>query len=168
MGTASTPLDGVRRAALCACLMRGFSVPFTVRNGMLQLYADPQARCVVSDQRERVVSLTLPEIPEITWQPPEGAPVLCRGQRCRDRRLISGNGWPCWAIGASAEWLFFQDNSARSRSADELPSKPPDEHEEKELVIKDDRPPFRFCLLFLPAVWVAYEWPRTTSRPAFS
>ena len=88
----------------------GFSVPFTVRNGMLQLYASrPSTVHVFSDERERMLSLTLPEIAEFNWEAPAGAPEGLPASS----RLPSpaADLWKWLAVlgglGLLAEWLFF-------------------------------------------------------------
>jgi hypothetical protein len=52
----------------------GFAVPFTIRSQTLQLFASrPGVVRVLSDDRERVLSLTLPDVAEFEWKPPAGA-----------------------------------------------------------------------------------------------
>lgn len=60
---------------------RGFSVPFTIRDQTVQLFASrPSLVRITSDDRERYLSLTLPDVAEFEWKPPstarEGLPAL--------------------------------------------------------------------------------------------
>ena len=73
----------------------GFAVPFTVRNNSLELYASkPTVIRVMSPERERILSLTLPGVGEFRWNPPADA-----------RRTLPTANW----FGASAidlwKWL---------------------------------------------------------------
>ncbi len=64
---------------------RGFAVPFTVRDQTLQLFASrPSIVRIVSDDRERILSLTLPDVAEFRWKPPaaHGGRPSCRKQIC--------------------------------------------------------------------------------------
>ena len=48
----------------------GHTVPFTVQQNRLQFYVDkPTTVHVLSDQRERILSMVLPEVPEYDWKP---------------------------------------------------------------------------------------------------
>ncbi len=50
---------------------KGFAIPFTVRNQTLQLFASrPSIIHILSKNRERVLSLTLPEVASFKWEPP--------------------------------------------------------------------------------------------------
>jgi hypothetical protein len=52
----------------------GSPVPFTVRDHAIQLFAvRPGIIRISSPGRERVLSLSLPDIADITWNPPLGA-----------------------------------------------------------------------------------------------
>jgi hypothetical protein len=53
---------------------RGAEVPFTVRDQTLQLFASrPSIVHITSGDRERVLSLTLPDVAEFQWKPPGNA-----------------------------------------------------------------------------------------------
>ncbi|HXE15010.1 MAG TPA: BatA and WFA domain-containing protein [Bryobacteraceae bacterium] len=71
VGSASVLLDQGESAQKFRVVdERGFAVPFTVRNGMLQLYAEhPSIVKIIAPDRERVLSLTLPGIGTFHWKP---------------------------------------------------------------------------------------------------
>jgi hypothetical protein len=139
VGAASIPLDpGEAGGGIRVSDQRGFSIPFTVRNGILQLYADhPSTLRIVSDQRERVLSLTLPEVPEITWQPPAGTPDGI------PRATLSRSPVDFWkwlavlgGLGLLAEWLLFARQQRPLISRKPSARRAADEQEQKELVTK--------------------------------
>ncbi|HEX4810480.1 MAG TPA: VWA domain-containing protein [Bryobacteraceae bacterium] len=84
VGTATTALDPSERADHVRIAdERGFSVPFTIRDQTVQLFvARPSLVRITSDDRERFLSLTLPDVAEFDWKPPsqvrEGLPGLIR------------------------------------------------------------------------------------------
>ncbi len=71
VGAASITLDPSEQAArIHVSDERGLTVPFTVRAQTLQLFASrPSIVRVLSDDRERVLSLTLPDVAEFEWKP---------------------------------------------------------------------------------------------------
>jgi hypothetical protein len=111
VGIASVPLDGREsQQDLKIVDDRGFAVPFTVRNDLLQLYTvRPSVVHVLSNDRERVLSLTLPGMAESAWQPPPATP------RDLPRRYwFSPSAVDLWkwlaalgALGLLIDWLFF-------------------------------------------------------------
>jgi hypothetical protein len=111
VGLASVPLDAKEsEQKLKVVDDRGFTVPFTVRSGILQLYtARPSVVRILSNDRERVLSLTLPGMAEFAWQPPPATPrTLARtdwfGPSAVDLwKWLAALG----AIGLLVEWLFF-------------------------------------------------------------
>jgi hypothetical protein len=89
---------------------RGFTVPFTVRARTLELFTSrPSVVRILSDDRERVLSLTLPDVAESEWKPPvrsaRGLPTPIR--------LAPGalDLWKWLAIAGAAcllaEWLRY-------------------------------------------------------------
>jgi hypothetical protein len=89
---------------------QGFQVPFTVRSGLLQLYAGkPSIIRIVSPVRERILSLTVPGFGELHWKPPADAKrsIPRIGSFGRDAldvwKLLAVLG----ALGLLAEWFFF-------------------------------------------------------------
>ncbi|MBV9265716.1 MAG: VWA domain-containing protein [Acidobacteriaceae bacterium] len=75
VGAASITLDPNERADRIRIRdEKGFAVPFTVRGQNLQLFASrPSVIRVDSGDRERIISLTLPDVAESEWKPPENA-----------------------------------------------------------------------------------------------
>ncbi len=77
MGAVSVPLDSNETAQQVQVVdEKGFSVPFSVRNRSLQLYVGrPSVVRVTSFGRERIFSLTLPDIAEKQWKAPPSTPT---------------------------------------------------------------------------------------------
>jgi hypothetical protein len=75
VGTASVSLDGQENGdGVRAIDERGFAVPFTLRAQTLELFTSrPSVVRILSDDRERVLSLTLPDVAETEWKPPAQA-----------------------------------------------------------------------------------------------
>jgi len=88
----------------------GFAVPFTVRNQTLQLFASrPSIVHIVSDDRERVLSLTLPEVAEFEWKPPVNTAA---GMPAASRFVPAAvDLWKWLAVlggsGLFIEWMLF-------------------------------------------------------------
>jgi hypothetical protein len=76
VGAVSVPLDSNETPDQIQVVDdKGFSVPFSVRSRALQLYVErPSVVRVTSFGRERVFSLTLPDIAEKAWQTPASTP----------------------------------------------------------------------------------------------
>jgi hypothetical protein len=111
VGIASIPLDAKESAQNLKIVDdRGFTAPFTIRNGVLQLYtARPSVVRVLSNDRERVLSLTLPGMAEFAWQPPPATP-----RELPRAYWFAPSAFDLWkwlaalgAIGLLVEWLFF-------------------------------------------------------------
>ncbi len=111
VGTATVTLDKSENPdTLRVTDEKGFAVPFTVRNQMLELFASrPSIVRVLSEDRDRVLSLTLPDVAEIEWNPSQsistGVPA---------RRRFVGTATDLWqwlailgGLGLLAEWLLF-------------------------------------------------------------
>ena len=88
----------------------GFSIPFTVRAKTLQLFASrPSLVRVVSDDRERLLSLTLPDVAEFEWKPPakavRGLPLASRFEPAAIDlwKWLALLGAGCFL----AEWLLY-------------------------------------------------------------
>jgi hypothetical protein len=111
VGGASVTLDPSERAeSIRVTDAQGVPVPFTVRSRALQFFASkPTIAHVVSDDRERVLSLTLPDVAEKEWSP--------SAEVTRDLPAMSGflpNAVDLWkwlavagALCLLAEWIFF-------------------------------------------------------------
>lgn len=88
----------------------GASVPFTARNGMLEIFEGrPSIVRVSSNDRQRILSLTLPDIGSAVWNPERPAAT---GLPSRTRFFASSVDLWQWlaalgAIGLIAEWLLF-------------------------------------------------------------
>jgi hypothetical protein len=72
VGAASVSLDGQENSdGIRVIDERGFTVPFTVRAQTLELFTShPSVVRILSEERERVLSLTLPDVAESEWKPP--------------------------------------------------------------------------------------------------
>lgn len=89
---------------------RGFTVPFTVRSGMLQLYVDkPSIVRIITPEAERVLSLTLPGIGNFHWTPPTSAPRTMPRVAWFGRQAVDLWKWLALfgGLGLLIEWLFF-------------------------------------------------------------
>ncbi|MGC2660388.1 MAG: hypothetical protein WA324_20745, partial [Bryobacteraceae bacterium] len=82
VGAATTALDPSERSeSVRVTDQQGFSVPFTVRDQTVQLFASrPSLVRITSDDRERYLSLTLPDVAQFEWKAPatarEGLPAM--------------------------------------------------------------------------------------------
>jgi hypothetical protein len=111
VGAATVMLDASERAdRIRVTNERGFAVPFTVREQNLQLFASrPSIIHVASDDRERLLSLTLPDVAELEWKPTansaSGLPGPARfGPGAKDVwRWLALFG----ALGLFIEWILF-------------------------------------------------------------
>jgi hypothetical protein len=137
VGTASIPLDSKERQDQIRVLDdNGLALPFTVHGGLLQLFAaEPSVLHVYSGDRERILSLTLPEVGETLWKAPDGA---AQGLP-RPSRLQGGpvDLWKWLALAGLgcllAEWFTFgRQRGARQASA----SKQATPQREPELAVK--------------------------------
>jgi hypothetical protein len=84
-------------------------LPFTVRGKVLRFFAGaPGTVRVLTDHREQVYSLTLPEIGERVWEAPKSAK---RGMPGHFDEAVSRDIWQWLAIlgglGLLAEWLIY-------------------------------------------------------------
>jgi hypothetical protein len=88
----------------------GAAVPFTVRDQTIQLFVSrPSIVHITSDDRERVLSLTLPDIAGFEWKPPKGA---TSGLPSRARLTPDAVDLWKWlavlgGLGLVAEWILF-------------------------------------------------------------
>jgi hypothetical protein len=111
VGTASIALDPNERTDQLRVIDdKGLASPFTVRGGMLQLFsAEPSILHIYSGDRERILSLTLPEVADTEWKIPADA---ARGVPRRLR--LTGAPVDLWKWLAMAglgcllaEWFLF-------------------------------------------------------------
>ncbi len=121
VGSISLALDPNEHAEQLSVLDdRGYHVPFTVRNQTLQLYVSrPSVVHIVSPERERIYSFTLPEVADKQWKPPasvaEGLPPPAS---------LSPSAVDLWqwlallgGFGLLAEWLWFGRRKKQLRPA---------------------------------------------------
>ena len=121
VGSISLALDPSEHAEQLSVVDdRGYHVPFTVRNQTLQLYVGrPSVVHIVSPERERVYSFTLPEIADKQWKPPasvaEGLPAPAS---------LSPSAVDVWqwlallgGLGLLAEWSWFGRRRKQARPA---------------------------------------------------
>ncbi len=121
---------------------QGAQLPFTIRNRALQLFANrPGIVRVLSEDRERLLSLTLPDVAEIEWNPStraaSGLPVSSAfSPSATDLwQVLALLGGLCLLI----EWLLFGRNRIRkfrwARTPEAVQPTPKPEHD-RELVSK--------------------------------
>ena len=137
VGSVSVPLDRGESAQKFRVLdERGFAVPFTVRNGMLQLYAErPSIVKIIAPGRERVLSVTLPGIGTFHWNPPSTVSRAFPAAGWLGRSAVDLWKWLAvlGGIGLLVEWLFFgKQRPIRWRPSPALRERAP--RGEKELV----------------------------------
>jgi hypothetical protein len=111
VGTAAVTLDPNERTDQMRVVDdKGSALPFSVRGGTLQTFtAEPTVLHVYSTGRERILSLTLPEVAETEWKAPTDA-----AQGLPRRSQLSGTPVDLWKwlalAGLScllAEWFLF-------------------------------------------------------------
>jgi hypothetical protein len=135
VGAVSVPLDAAEANEKIRVLdEHGFAVPFTIRNGTLQLYAaKPNVIRIVSPDRERVLSLTLPEVGQYVWTPPANTP------RDVPASLLLGPSaielWKWLAISGGlllfAEWFVYGRQRVFRWRATPVRRTPRDHHEQE-------------------------------------
>jgi len=111
VGAANVALDPSERTnEIQVSTDRGDAVPFTIRDGMLQLFiAKPTIVRVASYDRERLLSLTLPQIAEHNWNPPTGSASGMPVETNWASLEIGVWQWLAALAGATlvAEWMLF-------------------------------------------------------------
>jgi hypothetical protein len=98
------------------------NLPFTIQGKNLRFFSGvPGTVRVITDNREQVYSLTLPEVGETVWQPPASAR---RGVPARVTEASARDMWPLLAllggIGLLAEWLMYGRARVISQAADRV------------------------------------------------
>ncbi len=111
VGTVNVTLDkGVNPADVKVLGDDQRPLPFTIEGDRLQFFAGAPGNVhVLTGDRERVYSLTLPDVGDVAWQPPAN---VARGVR---RSLVESssapNPWPWLALagglGLLADWLLY-------------------------------------------------------------
>jgi hypothetical protein len=122
VGTASIPLDAKERVDQIRVVDdNGFALPFTVHGAVLQLFtAQPDILHVYTGDRERILSLTLPEVGETQWKTPdEAAQGVPRVSRLQGGPVDLWKWLALAGLGCLlAEWVTFgRQRRARQRSA---------------------------------------------------
>ncbi|HEY3939939.1 MAG TPA: VWA domain-containing protein [Bryobacteraceae bacterium] len=111
VGAVNVTLDpGERAGRIRVSNDRGFAVPFTIHSQTLELFAGrPGEIRVFSDERERVLSLTLPDVADVEWKPPAGAARDVPAAANFGRGAIDLWKWLalCGAACLLIEWFLF-------------------------------------------------------------
>ena len=122
VGAATVTLDPKERAEQIRVVDdNGLVLPFTVRGDTLQLFAaEPSVLHVYSADRERVLSLTLPEVGDVEWKAAKAAQGIPRRSRRQNGpvdlwKWLASAGLACLL----AEWYLF----GRQRRAARIPAK---------------------------------------------
>ncbi|MDQ2774699.1 MAG: VWA domain-containing protein [Acidobacteriota bacterium] len=111
VGLVQVPLDaGERAESVRVTEAGGTAVPFTLRNNDLQFFVRrPELVHVTSGKRDRVLSLTLPEVPQFDWKP--AADIRTGLPGFTENAASAVDLWRWLAvlggIGLSIEWLLF-------------------------------------------------------------
>lgn len=131
VGAASVPLDeGESGKPLQVTNGRGLAIPFTLTENSVQLFAgEPGVIRIVSEDRERVLSLTLPDVARGVWTPDKVADGLPPASRYLSSSTDLWKFLACLGgLGLLAEWYLFGGGRRRSmvrlRSAQPGFSKP--------------------------------------------
>jgi len=110
VGAASVPLsEGESRNELHVTNAKGLAIPFTLAENTVQLFTrEPDVIRIVSDDRERTLSLTLPDVSREHWDPPNVAnglpPVATYLPTSTDLwKFLACLG----GLGLVAEWYLF-------------------------------------------------------------
>jgi hypothetical protein len=116
-GTVTATLDPGVDPATVKVLGDDEQLPFTMDGRSVRFFAGaPQTVRIISNGREQVHSLSLPEVATATWEPPRSA---FRGVPGSIERAVSRDLWQylaaLGAIGLIAEWLLY--GRARRRAA---------------------------------------------------
>lgn len=139
VGNISTPVDASEQPEKIRVRDdKDNAVPFTVRDQTLQFYvSNPSIVRLTSENRERIFSLTLPELAGNEWKPPQQA---SEGLPLASRFVPSARDlWKWLAIagllGLLLEWLLFGDRRI-VRYQPGTPAKSKENARKRELVAK--------------------------------
>ncbi len=121
VGAVTAALDpGERTGAIRVTSETGFPVPFTIRDHAVQLFAaHPGIVRIASEEHQRMLSLTLPDIADVVWNAPSG---VVEGLPPDVRFLPSAVDLWKWlavlgAAGLLLEWLLYgQRRGAATRN----------------------------------------------------
>ena len=111
VGTFTLPLESSEQAShITLTDEKGFSVPFTLRNQTLQLFTGrPSMIRMKSNDRTRVLSLTLPDVAEFKWSPPATVPQGVPSSRQVNPTAVDLWQWLALFGGAilMLEWMLY-------------------------------------------------------------
>jgi hypothetical protein len=116
-GTVTATLDDDADPASVKVLGEQQQLPFTMEGRTVRFFAgSPQTVRVISNGREQVHSLSLPDVASMTWEPPRSA---FRGVPGAVERAVSRDLWRILAIlgllGLLIEWLIYGRDRRRAR-----------------------------------------------------
>lgn len=121
VGDATLTLDANERAdQLHVTTTAGDAVPFTIRDQTLQLFtARPSIVRIASYDRERVLSLTLPDVADDEWKPPIDSVAGLPGRSNWTSASVTMWQWLAvlGALGLVAEWMLFGSRRIVRRKA---------------------------------------------------
>ncbi len=110
VGAASVPLnEGESRDGLQVTNAKGLAIPFTLAENTVQLFTrEPDVIRIVSEDRERVLSLTLPDVARDTWAPVKVATGLPASATYLPTSTDLWKFLACLGgLGLLAEWYLF-------------------------------------------------------------
>ncbi len=120
VGATTVALDpGIDPSAVRVLGEGGRPVPFTTESGSVRFFVStPGTVRVLAGSRERIYSLTLPDVADTKWQVPRG---VLRGIGRVAASSPPGQVWPALALagalGLLLEWMLFGRGIAASRRA---------------------------------------------------
>jgi hypothetical protein len=127
-GTVTVPLEAeIAPSEVKVIADNQQNLPFTIQGRNLRFFSGvPGTVRVITENREQVYSLTLPEVGETVWQPPASAR---RGVPARVTEASARDMWPFLAllggIGLLAEWLMYGRSRLISHAADRVGNETP-------------------------------------------
>ena len=129
VGTVNVPLEkGTEASSVRVVTEDQKPLPFTIENNSLRFFAGaPGTVRVLTGDRESVYSLTLPDVGDVAWKPPQNV------RRGIPRSSETGSSvtdlWPWLAalggLGLLADWLLFGRSRAFRLRASKLVAKAP-------------------------------------------
>jgi hypothetical protein len=132
VGAASVPLgEGESRDAVQVTNAKGLAIPFTLADNTIQVFTkEPDVvRIVTGGDRERILSLTLPDVARDRWTPAKVSTGLPPGASYLPTATDLWKFLACLgALGLLAEWYLFgggrRSAIVRSRSKEGFPTAP--------------------------------------------
>jgi hypothetical protein len=140
VGAVTVPLDTAERSNQIRVVNeQGFAVPFLAHSRSLELFAGtPEVLRVSSENRERVLSITLPDVASFEWKPPANAVTGLPGRSSFAPKAIDLWKWLAvlGALGLFAEWMLFGRRRAPISRLPATGSRPERLHPQEELAAK--------------------------------